>query len=259
MCYPIFLLFFFLRSWFQSRLQLQAEIVALRHQIVVLRRSQPGRVHLCAADRLFWVWLTRLWSGWLPPAKGTARAHAAGHRAGARGLPTPGRGRPISRSALIFLAVAAQLMRQILSGWRRHAFFSMSAIHLATRTAVLLPTSRADSSWRSQTSQTDVCATRPRSELLGDFSTGIGDTKRWGVTQGLSSPAAIFRERQLFIANPLCVPSDHEFHCDLRGGSGLQSGPVHTKKIFALNPGKLSTRPNRLERAQLGRVQGNHA
>jgi hypothetical protein len=64
MCNPTYLLFFFLRSWFQSRLQLQAEIVALRHQIGVLRRSQPGRVHLCAADRLFWVWLTRLWSGW---------------------------------------------------------------------------------------------------------------------------------------------------------------------------------------------------
>ena len=58
------ILFAFLRSWFQSRLQLQAEIVALRHQIIVLRRSQKGRVHLRAADRLFWVWLSRLWSGW---------------------------------------------------------------------------------------------------------------------------------------------------------------------------------------------------
>jgi putative transposase len=64
MCDPIFLLFAFLRSWFQSRLHLQAEIVALRHQIMVLRRSQKGRVHLRAADRFFWVWLTGLWSGW---------------------------------------------------------------------------------------------------------------------------------------------------------------------------------------------------
>src|SRR5438876_3061244 len=64
MCNPIFFLFAFLRSWFQSRLRLQAEIVALRDQVIVLRRSQKGRVHLRAADRLFWVWLTRLWSGW---------------------------------------------------------------------------------------------------------------------------------------------------------------------------------------------------
>ena len=64
MCNPIFLLFAFLRSWFQGRLQLQAEIVALRHQVIVLRRSQKGRAHLVATDRVFWVWLSNLWSGW---------------------------------------------------------------------------------------------------------------------------------------------------------------------------------------------------
>ena len=53
MCNPIFLLFAFLRSWFQSRLQLQAEIVALRHQVIVLRRSQKGRAHLRATDRSY--------------------------------------------------------------------------------------------------------------------------------------------------------------------------------------------------------------
>ena len=64
MCTPIFFLIAFIRSWFQSRLRLQVEIVALRHQVIVLRRSQKGRVHPRAADRLFWVWLTGLWSGW---------------------------------------------------------------------------------------------------------------------------------------------------------------------------------------------------
>jgi putative transposase len=64
MCNPIFLLFAFLRSWFQSRLQLQAEIIALRHQVIVLRRSQKGRAHLVATDRVLWVWLSKLWSGW---------------------------------------------------------------------------------------------------------------------------------------------------------------------------------------------------
>ena len=53
-----------LRSCFQTRAALQLEILALRHQINVLRRSQRGRVHLTSADRLFWTWLMYLWSGW---------------------------------------------------------------------------------------------------------------------------------------------------------------------------------------------------
>lgn len=64
MCNLIFFLFASFRSWFQSRLRLQAEIVALRQQVLVLRRSQRGRVRLRATDRVFWVWLSRLWSGW---------------------------------------------------------------------------------------------------------------------------------------------------------------------------------------------------
>ncbi len=51
-------------SSFQSRAALQLEILALRHQINVLRRSQRGRVRLSSADRLFWTWLMHLWSGW---------------------------------------------------------------------------------------------------------------------------------------------------------------------------------------------------
>jgi putative transposase len=51
-------------SSFRTRAALQLEILALRHQINVLRRSQRGRVHLTSADRLFWTWLMYLWSGW---------------------------------------------------------------------------------------------------------------------------------------------------------------------------------------------------
>jgi putative transposase len=53
-----------LRSFLRTRAALQLEILALRHQINVLRRSQRGRVHLTSADRLFWTWLMYLWSGW---------------------------------------------------------------------------------------------------------------------------------------------------------------------------------------------------
>jgi putative transposase len=51
-------------SSFRTRAALQLEILALRHQIQVLRRSQRGRVRLTSADRWFWTWLMCLWSGW---------------------------------------------------------------------------------------------------------------------------------------------------------------------------------------------------
>jgi len=46
------------------RASLQLENVALRHQLNVLRRSQRGRAQLSRADRVFWVRLSRIWSGW---------------------------------------------------------------------------------------------------------------------------------------------------------------------------------------------------
>src|SRR5471030_40269 len=59
------LVFFSLRSSLRSRAALHAEILAIRHQLLVLQRSTRGRrLRLRAADRLFWVWLSRVWQGW---------------------------------------------------------------------------------------------------------------------------------------------------------------------------------------------------
>jgi len=55
---------FSIRSWFRTRAALQIEILALRHQLTVLKRSQRGRLRLHSADRLLWVWLSRFWSNW---------------------------------------------------------------------------------------------------------------------------------------------------------------------------------------------------
>ena len=45
----------------RSRASLELEVIALRHQLRVLRRQRPGRVRLLRADRLLWVWLYRIW------------------------------------------------------------------------------------------------------------------------------------------------------------------------------------------------------
>src|SRR6266853_1708162 len=50
---------------FRTRAALQAEILALRHQLLVLRRSGRGhKLRLSSADRTLWVWLSRLWTEW---------------------------------------------------------------------------------------------------------------------------------------------------------------------------------------------------
>ena len=46
---------------FRSRASLELELIALRHQVSVLRRQRPGRARLFCADRLLWVWLYRIW------------------------------------------------------------------------------------------------------------------------------------------------------------------------------------------------------
>jgi len=62
------LIFMFLNSFlvgFRGQAALQAEIIALRHQLIVLQRTQkPKRLVLNRGDRCLWVWLSRFWSGW---------------------------------------------------------------------------------------------------------------------------------------------------------------------------------------------------
>jgi putative transposase len=53
-----------LAATFRSRAALAAEILALRHQVVVLERSRPARLPLTRWDRALWGLLLRRWSGW---------------------------------------------------------------------------------------------------------------------------------------------------------------------------------------------------
>ena len=53
-----------LQSVVRSRLELGAEILALRHQLAVLQRQTPKRPRLGHADRWLWVLLSRVWWNW---------------------------------------------------------------------------------------------------------------------------------------------------------------------------------------------------
>jgi len=56
-------LFVALSSVFKTRAALQLENVALRHQLVVLRRSVK-KPKLTPLDRLLWAWLSGVWADW---------------------------------------------------------------------------------------------------------------------------------------------------------------------------------------------------
>src|SRR6266699_2343257 len=52
-----------LRVFFRTRRDTALEILALRHQVAVLKRKRP-RPPLNSVDRLFWATLRRIWSHW---------------------------------------------------------------------------------------------------------------------------------------------------------------------------------------------------
>jgi putative transposase len=52
-----------LRATLKARRDLAFENVALRQQLAVLKRSQ-SKLKIKQSDRLFWIWLSRTWSGW---------------------------------------------------------------------------------------------------------------------------------------------------------------------------------------------------
>ena len=53
-----------LSASFRSRVEMQVEIAALHQQLRILQRRTGARPRLRSTDRIFWTWLSRLWSGW---------------------------------------------------------------------------------------------------------------------------------------------------------------------------------------------------
>jgi hypothetical protein len=86
----------------RSRASLELELIALRHQVTVLRRQRSGRVQLSSLDRLLWIWLYRIWprvnDGWYwssrqPWSNGIARVWSILALAIARSGTTPNKRR----------------------------------------------------------------------------------------------------------------------------------------------------------------------
>jgi transposase InsO family protein len=53
-----------LKDLIRSRAALHLEVLALRHQLQVVQRSKPRRLHLAKTDRYLWAWLSRAWGDW---------------------------------------------------------------------------------------------------------------------------------------------------------------------------------------------------
>src|SRR4030095_13771125 len=53
-----------IRSLVRSRAALHLEMLALRHQLLVLERTRRPSARLTAADHVLWVWLSRIWTEW---------------------------------------------------------------------------------------------------------------------------------------------------------------------------------------------------
>ena len=72
-------------GFFRPRLDREAEIVALRHQLTVLSRKRPERLVYTNADRLLFIWLYRMAPGILNALSVVEPATVIGwHRRGFR-------------------------------------------------------------------------------------------------------------------------------------------------------------------------------
>lgn len=79
-------LFFAIVARFRTRTALEAERLALRRQLLVVRWCRASRSRLNLIDRLIWIWLYRVWPSYLDTlvivkSETVVRWHRTGFRA----------------------------------------------------------------------------------------------------------------------------------------------------------------------------------
>jgi hypothetical protein len=115
---------------FRARRALLLENLALRQQLVALRRRRP-RPRLAAFDRVFWILAHRFWSGWKQLLNSTARCES------------------LLRPFPPYMGCC----REIFAPWRRIRWFNSRFVYKRSREEI--------------TKSTDFCA---RNEILAGWS-----------------------------------------------------------------------------------------
>jgi hypothetical protein len=116
-----------LRTLLWPRAALEAEVLALRHQLPVLKRQCAGRrVQFRTSDRVFWSLLSRIWPGWrhaliLVHPETAIRWHRQGFRVYWR---WKRRSRPLAR-----LPIEAEIRELILEMHRANPTWGAPRIH----------------------------------------------------------------------------------------------------------------------------------
>jgi hypothetical protein len=112
-----------LTSPFKSKIRLEAENAALRHQLIVLRRKLRGRVKLASSDRWFFIQLFR-WFPSIPKVLTVVRPetlvrwHRAGFRSYWRWKSRSLGGRPLRRECLDHILVLdEEHLRRVLKNY----------------------------------------------------------------------------------------------------------------------------------------------
>ena len=125
---------------FRSRASLEAETVALRHQVAVLKqRLGSRRIRLSWRDRMFWACLSRVWRGWrsalvIVQPETVLRWHREGFRAHWRWKSRPRGGRPLVDRETRELIVRLQRENPLWGAPRIHGELLMLGIEVCEST-----------------------------------------------------------------------------------------------------------------------------
>ena len=147
-----------LRATTRSRLELAADILAIRHQLAVLQRTTGTRPRLRPIDRLLWMVLSSVWPGWrqavqiVTPAT-VVRWHRRGFAAYWRWTSRPRRvGRPALASARRALIRQMRVANPLWGAPRIHGELQKLGIHVSQATVATYlgrRTGPPSQSWRT--------------------------------------------------------------------------------------------------------------
>jgi hypothetical protein len=162
-----------------SRASLELELVALRHQVTILRRQRLGQLRLFSTDRPLWVWLYRVWPRSSTPCAPSSVTTKAAHAMHARLCCSPHLGSVSASSPFVCLE------------WRARAAFAETARCIgANSECSFASASNASAASNARLRQPSICVEFPRragagkkevAVLFKDLKVVSRDGKDWLV------------------------------------------------------------------------------